>query len=221
MCYYPNSDPYVLVEEPALSTLADLCDGDARCALNGLQLAVEARRSNYLHQRSEHLLEITAEDDKALDVSREKSTSALGSVRDRLHLPDCDIINRKVPFTDHHDSNDPTQSAPICSTFNSIAPSLLTVTVEYAKESLQRSHLLYDRAGEEHYNIISALHKSMRGSDANASLYWLARMLCAGEDPLYVARRIVRFASEDIGKEVYTFTFTVHLLLNVKVYVIV
>ena len=67
-------------------------------------------------------------------------------------------------------------------------------------DSLQRSHLLYDRAGEEHYNIISALHKSMRGGDANASLYWLARMLCAGEDPLYVARRVVRFASEDIGK---------------------
>ncbi len=67
------------------------------------------------------------------------------------------------------------------------------------KESLQRSHLLYDRAGEEHYNIISALHKSMRGNDANAALYWLGRMLESGEDPLYVARRLVRFASEDIG----------------------
>ncbi|MFA7581329.1 MAG: replication-associated recombination protein A [Candidatus Paceibacterota bacterium] len=67
------------------------------------------------------------------------------------------------------------------------------------KESFQKNHLLYDRAGEEHYNIISALHKSMRGSDADASLYWLGRMLEAGEDPLYIARRIVRFASEDIG----------------------
>ncbi len=67
------------------------------------------------------------------------------------------------------------------------------------KESFQKSHLLYDKDGEEHYNIISALHKSMRGSDANAALYWLARMLEAGEDPLYIARRIVRFASEDIG----------------------
>lgn len=54
--------------------------------------------------------------------------------------------------------------------------------------------------GEEHYNCISALHKSMRGSDANAALYWLGRMLEGGEDPLYVARRLVRFASEDIGK---------------------
>ncbi len=73
------------------------------------------------------------------------------------------------------------------------------VTLALVKESLQKSHLLYDRAGEEHYNIISALHKSMRGSDADAALYWLGRMLEAGEDPLYVARRITRFAAEDIG----------------------
>ncbi len=62
-----------------------------------------------------------------------------------------------------------------------------------------RPHFAYDKGGEEHYHIISALHKSMRGNDANASLYWLARMLEAGEDPLYVARRLVRFASEDVG----------------------
>lgn len=67
------------------------------------------------------------------------------------------------------------------------------------KEAFQKSYLMYDKDGEEHYNIISALHKSMRGSDADASLYWLARMLEAGEDPLYIARRLVRFASEDIG----------------------
>ncbi len=65
--------------------------------------------------------------------------------------------------------------------------------------ALQRPALYYDRAGEEHFNQISALHKSMRNSDADATLYWLARMLTAGEDPLYVARRIVRFASEDVG----------------------
>jgi len=65
--------------------------------------------------------------------------------------------------------------------------------------AMQKKALLYDRAGEEHYNIISALHKSLRGSDPDAALYWLARMLEAGEDPLYVARRLVRFASEDIG----------------------
>ena len=73
------------------------------------------------------------------------------------------------------------------------------ITLDIVKQAFQKSHLMYDKDGEEHYNIISALHKSMRGSDADASLYWLARMLEAGEDPLYVARRIVRFASEDIG----------------------
>lgn len=73
------------------------------------------------------------------------------------------------------------------------------ITPDVIKKSLQRTHLLYDKGGEEHYNLISALHKSLRGSDANAALYWLGRMLEAGEDPLYVARRLIRFASEDIG----------------------
>src|SRR6187549_1262313 len=66
-------------------------------------------------------------------------------------------------------------------------------------QAIQRRALLYDKSGEEHYNIISALHKSMRNSDPDAAVYWLARMLEAGEDPLYVARRLVRFASEDVG----------------------
>ncbi|MDQ6709372.1 MAG: replication-associated recombination protein A [Candidatus Dormibacteraeota bacterium] len=73
------------------------------------------------------------------------------------------------------------------------------VTESIVEEAVQRKNLNYDRAGEEHYNIISALHKSLRDSDPDASLYWLARMLEAGEDPLYVVRRLIRFASEDIG----------------------
>ncbi|KAI5432569.1 hypothetical protein KIW84_020035 [Lathyrus oleraceus] len=76
---------------------------------------------------------------------------------------------------------------------------VVAVSVEDAKEALQSKHLAYDKAGEEHYNLISALHKSMRGSDANAAIYWLARMLKGGEEPLYIARRLVRFASEDVG----------------------
>ena len=68
-----------------------------------------------------------------------------------------------------------------------------------AEEALRKKGLLYDKDGEEHYNLISALHKSLRGSDPDAALYWLARMLAAGEDPLYVARRMIRFASEDVG----------------------
>jgi len=73
------------------------------------------------------------------------------------------------------------------------------VSAEDVRHALARKHLRYDRAGEEHYNLISALHKSLRDSDPHAGLYWLARMLAAGEDPLYVARRLVRFASEDVG----------------------
>jgi putative ATPase len=67
------------------------------------------------------------------------------------------------------------------------------------EEVLQRKAFLYDKSGEEHYNLISALHKSLRGSDPDAALYWLGRMLEAGEDPLYIARRMIRFASEDVG----------------------
>jgi putative ATPase len=73
------------------------------------------------------------------------------------------------------------------------------ITAGLIADIAQKRSLLYDKTGEEHYNLISALHKSMRNSDADASVYWLARMLEAGEDPLYVARRLVRFASEDVG----------------------
>ncbi len=75
----------------------------------------------------------------------------------------------------------------------------ITVTKEIIEQCISKKSLLYDKNGEEHYNLISALHKSMRNSDVNAAVYWLARMLEAGEDPLYVARRLVRFASEDVG----------------------
>ena len=79
------------------------------------------------------------------------------------------------------------------------AAGVKTVTPDILEDSFQKRMLLYDKAGEEHYNLISALHKSMRNSDPDATLYWLGRMLESGEDPLYIARRIVRFASEDVG----------------------
>lgn len=75
----------------------------------------------------------------------------------------------------------------------------INVTKEIIEQVTSKKSLLYDKNGEEHYNLISALHKSMRNSDPDASIYWLARMLESGEDPLYIARRIIRFASEDIG----------------------
>jgi len=88
------------------------------------------------------------------------------------------------------------ESAAAASSRRDAQPRIDTSLVQ---QSVSRRALLYDRAGEEHYNLISALHKSMRNSDPDAAVYWLARMLEAGEDPLYVARRLVRFASEDVG----------------------
>ncbi|MBQ6905156.1 MAG: replication-associated recombination protein A, partial [Spirochaetia bacterium] len=76
---------------------------------------------------------------------------------------------------------------------------VITVTPDSVEQCTSKKSLLYDKGGEEHYNIISALHKSMRNSDPDAAVYWLARMLESGEDPLYVARRVTRFASEDVG----------------------
>ncbi|MFH0927944.1 MAG: replication-associated recombination protein A [bacterium] len=87
----------------------------------------------------------------------------------------------------------------LASKTSAVADGSIQIDERSVKEALQKTHLLYDKHGEEHYNIISALHKSMRGNDANAALYWLGRMLVGGEEPLYVARRLVRFASEDVG----------------------
>jgi len=80
-----------------------------------------------------------------------------------------------------------------------LKPDSLEITLADLERALQKKALVYDKSGEEHYNIISAFHKSLRGSDPDAALYWLERMLAAGEDPFYIARRMVRFASEDIG----------------------
>ena len=80
-----------------------------------------------------------------------------------------------------------------------IVDGIIKVNKSDIEQITSKKSLLYDKNGEEHYNIISALHKSLRNSDPDAGIYWLARMLEAGEDPLYVARRLIRFASEDVG----------------------
>lgn len=84
-------------------------------------------------------------------------------------------------------------------TFIAMTRNTKKIDLTVAEEALRKKALLYDKSGEEHYNLISAFHKSLRGSDPDASLYWLARMLKGGEDPLYIARRMIRFASEDVG----------------------
>ncbi|RUS73385.1 hypothetical protein EGW08_018863 [Elysia chlorotica] len=127
--FFFKHSPTIVMEDEALDMLAGLTDGDARSALNGLQLAWEG----CLAQATE------------------------------------------------------TQRA------------VSTITVDIVKEALQRSHILYDKTGKEHYNIVSAMIKSLRGSDADAALYWMVRMLEGGENPLFIARRLVIFASEDIG----------------------
>ena len=85
------------------------------------------------------------------------------------------------------------------SLINPEAPEGPRITLAVVEEAIQKKALHYDKAGEEHYNLISALHKSLRGSDPDAALYWLARMLFAGEDPLFIVRRLIRFATEDVG----------------------
>ncbi|XP_065338254.1 ATPase WRNIP1-like [Cloeon dipterum] len=114
------------VEDQALKFLADICDGDARIALNSLQLAFQSK----------------------------------------MHAGD---------------------------------DARVVVTLNDIKEGIKKSHMLYDRGGEEHYNIISAVHKSIRASDQNAALYWTTRLIVSGEDPRYLARRLVRAAVEDVG----------------------
>ncbi|KAL0108131.1 hypothetical protein PUN28_015022 [Cardiocondyla obscurior] len=119
-----------IIDEPTIEWLAGTCDGDARIALGGLEMAVRCKSPN-----AEELL--------------------------------------------------------------NIGPAI--ITLDDVKESLKKSHMLYDKKGEQHYDMISALHKSVRASDENASLYWLTRMIAGGEDPVYIARRLVRMASEDVG----------------------
>ncbi|KAK3923833.1 ATPase WRNIP1 [Frankliniella fusca] len=115
------------IDRQSVQWLADMCDGDARNALNSLQMALKAKECAGAPSESNH------------------------------------------------------------------------ISLEDIKDGIKRSHLLYDKKGDEHYNIISAMHKSIRASDDNAALYWVTRMLEGGEDPVFVARRLVRAASEDIG----------------------
>ncbi len=119
-----------------------------------------------------------------------------------MKLPATDEVLRKIAA---YSSGDARSAYNVLEVAGSLAlgragkESGAELTDEIVQDALQKRVLLYDKAGEEHYNLISALHKSVRNSDPDASLYWLGRMLEAGEDPLYIARRVVRMAVEDIG----------------------
>ena len=112
---------------------------------------------------------------------------------------DPDVLRYIVSLADGDARNALNNLEAIVSIVQNLPAERRIITLEFAQQALLKKSLLYDKDGEEHYNLISALHKSLRGSDPDAALYWLGRMIAAGEDPLYIARRMVRFASEDIG----------------------
>ena len=115
-----------------------------------------------------------------------------------MHIESSDDALRKIASYSSGDARSAYNVVEVAASLAQQA-SMNELSDEIIREALQKRVLLYDKAGEEHYNIISALHKSVRNSDPDAALYWLARMLEAGEDPLYIARRVVRMAVEDIG----------------------
>jgi putative ATPase len=161
------------IEDEVLDLLADLSSGDARSALNALELAVKSKLPLLVGEGWGRVSDI-------------KKKENIENQKKQLDKKSKDIESNIVE----------TPSQPSPTRGRSV---IVLLTKDDIKEALQRTHLVFDKKGEEFYNIISALHKSMRGSDANAAIYWLARMLEAGVDPLYVARRVLRFASEDIG----------------------
>lgn len=137
-----SGQPGVTIDDDALQQIALFANGDARTALNVLELAVQGS----MHQEG------TTEQEE-----QRKQKGAKGQ-----HTP-------------------------------------IYITLSVVEDAMQHRALLYDKSGEQHYDMISALHKALRGSDPDAGLYWLGRMIEAGEDPLYVVRRLIRFASEDVG----------------------
>ncbi|HKF06282.1 MAG TPA: replication-associated recombination protein A [Candidatus Sulfotelmatobacter sp.] len=134
------------------------------------------------------------------DVLRKIASYTSGDARSAYNVLDVAVGLAKPPLLPKSGRS----GSPIASQASEIAPEpsgdqSIEITDEIVRDALQKRILLYDKTGEEHYNLISALHKSVRNSDPDAALYWLGRMLEAGEDPLYIARRVVRMAVEDIG----------------------
>ncbi len=159
----------------------------SRCRVYTLQPLTEAQVISLLHRaltdetRGLGGLHVAADEDALATIA----TYASGDARNALNALD---VAANLALSQTKSSAQATNG-----------PAQPIITKALAAEALQRRVLLYDKQGEQHYDIISALHKSVRNSDADAALYWLGRMLQAGEDPMYVARRVVRMAVEDIG----------------------
>ena len=128
-------------------------------------------------------------------VEKGRNPQGFGSVHINISV---DLLAAIAVFS-NGDARTALNTLEMAITNGETGPGEITVTKEILEQCISKKSLLYDKNGEEHYNLISALHKSMRNSDPDAAIYWLARMLESGEDPLYVARRLIRFASEDVG----------------------
>jgi putative ATPase len=161
-----SSQPLILLDSDAEDALVNLSNGDARSALNMLELSVAV-------------------------VQAEGASSG----RNAQHpTPNASSVPPRSPrLHEKSGASGPEPRAP------SPEPVPLRITKAIVESAVQRRTALYDKGGEMHFDLISALHKSVRGSDPDATLYWLARMLDGGEDPLYLARRIIRMAVEDVG----------------------
>ena len=142
------------------------------------------------------LKELSHDDIKSLLLKTIKDERGFGDKKINISDEDIDII---ASFSNGDARNALTTLDIVVTNGIQNKDGSIDVNKEVIEDSINKKTLLYDRNGEEHYNIISALHKSMRNSDPDAAVYWLSRMLEAGEDPIYIARRITRFASEDIG----------------------
>ena len=160
------------------------------------QIVVLLRRALSDTERGLGQLHLEAADDALQKIAAYSS----GDARAAYNVIEVAAALTVSPNTASPNTASPNTASPNKETRLAASPAgTITITEHTIQEALQRRVLLYDKGGEEHYNIISALHKSVRNSDPDAALYWLARMLEAGEDPLYIARRVVRMAVEDIG----------------------
>lgn len=135
--------------------------------------------------------------DNLVQLLKNALHSSQGYGNTQIIIPD-ELLNAIAVFA-NGDARTALNTLEMAITNGEVGSGNITVTREGLEQCISKKSLLYDKNGEEHYNLISALHKSMRNSEPDAAIYWLARMLEGGEDPLYIARRLIRFASEDIG----------------------
>jgi putative ATPase len=189
-------------ENPSFEIISALLSRSRVYVLNPLteeQILLLLRRALDDKERGLGTMQVSASD----EVLRQIAAYSSGDARSAYNVLQvaATLAQTQIPHPARSTGKEPalndSKEPKLAATTSIQAPA--EITPEVVTDALQKRILLYDKAGEEHYNLISALHKSVRNSDADASLYWLGRMLEAGEDPLYIARRVVRMAVEDVG----------------------